>query len=108
RKHLNHVKTINDNLCIRKTSSNEILIVKIKIHRDRFNVSSSLERETTKILKQRILVASSKNLHDLMIITIYADNVQLALTHQKLTELANIRSCQYTCVNSCLVLFEQY
>lgn len=91
---MNHVKTINDNLCIRKTSSNDILIVKIKIHRDRFNVSSSLERETTKILKQRLLVASSKNLNDLMIITIQADKVQLAVTHQKLNELANIRSCQ--------------
>ena len=71
-----------------------MLIVKIKIHRDRFNVSSSLERETTKIPKQRLLVASSKNLNDLMIITIQADKVQLAVTHQKLNELANIRSCQ--------------
>lgn len=88
------MKTIDDNLSVRKTSSDDILIVKIKIHRDRLNVSSSLRRETTKILKQSLLVASSKNLNDLMIITIQADKVQLAVTHQKLNELANIRSCQ--------------
>ena len=73
------MKTIDDNLSVGKTSSDDILIVKIKIHRDRFNVSSSLGRETTKILKQRLLVASSKNLNDLMIIAIQADEVQLAV-----------------------------
>ena len=73
------MEAINDNLCIRETGSNDILIVKIKIHRDRFNVGSSLGRETAKILKQRLLVASSKNLHDLMIIAIQADKVQLAV-----------------------------
>lgn len=78
------MKTIDDNLSVRKTSSDDILIVKIKIHRDRFNVSSSLGRETTKILKQRLLVASSKNLNDLMIITIQADKVQLAVDSFKL------------------------
>ena len=73
------MKTIDDNLSVRKTGSDDILIVKIKIHRDRLNVSSSLGRETTKILKQRLLVASSKNLNDLMIIAIQADKVQLAV-----------------------------
>ena len=73
------MKTIDDNLSVRKTSSDDILIVKIKIHRDRLNVSFSLGRETTKILKQRLLVASSKNLNDLMIIAIQADEVQLAV-----------------------------
>ena len=73
------MKTIDDNLSVRKTSSDDILIVKIKIHRDRLNVSSSLGRKTSKILKQRLLVASSKNLNDLMIIAIQADEVQLAV-----------------------------
>ena len=73
------MKTIDDNLSIGKTSSDDILIVKIKIHRDRFNISSSLRRETPKILKQSLLVASSKNLNDLMIITIQTDKVQLAV-----------------------------
>ena len=73
------MKTIDDNLSVRKTSSDDILIVKIKIHRDRLNVSFSLGRETTKILKQRLLVASSKNLNDLMIIAIQTDKVQLAV-----------------------------
>ena len=73
------MKTIDDNLSVGKTSSDDILIVKIKIHRDRLNVSFSLGRETTKILKQRLLVASSKNLNDLMIIAIQADKVQLAV-----------------------------
>ena len=64
------MKTIDDNLSVGKTSSDNVLIVKIKIHRDRLNVSSSLGRETTKILKQRLLIASSKNLHDLMIVAV--------------------------------------
>ena len=64
------MKTIDDNLSVRKTSSDDILIVKIKVHRDRLNVSSSLGRETTKILKQRLLITRSKNLNDLMIIAV--------------------------------------
>ncbi len=78
------MKTIDDNLSVGKTSSDDILIVKIKVHRDRLNVSSSLGRETTKILKQRLLVASSKNLNDLMIIAIQADKVQLAVDYFEL------------------------
>ena len=73
------MKTIDDNLSVRETSSDDILIVKIKIHRDHLNVGSSLGRETAKILKQRLLAVSSKNLNDLMIIAIQADKVQLAV-----------------------------
>jgi hypothetical protein len=73
------MKTIDDNLSVGKTSSDDILIVKVEIHRNGSNVSSSLGRKTSKILKQRLLVASSKDLNDLMIIAIQADKVQLAV-----------------------------
>ena len=73
------MKAIDDNLSIRETGSDNVLIVKVEIHRNGSNVGSGLRRKTSKILKQRLLVASSKNLNDLMIIALQADKVQLAV-----------------------------